>query len=201
MGVDIVFEMAAATTDDEAGVATGWLPGRLSERGRRYARELGRRRRADGLNAIFCSDLAHAVETVQLAFPFRELPVRWDTRLRQCNYGVLNGRPLTEVAERRPRHLDVPFPGGQSYREVVEQARGFLRDLAGAWDGARVLVVAHSANRWALEHLLNGADLADLLRSPDRWQPGWCYRLPSDWDRRQSRPARSQPGHPTDRPG
>ncbi|ROT33203.1 histidine phosphatase family protein [Micromonospora sp. HM5-17] len=200
MGVDIVFETSAVTTDDEAGVATGWLPGTLSERGRRCARELGERR-ADGLNAIFCSDLARAVETVRIAFPNREFPVHWDTRLRQCNYGVLNGAPLTEVADRRLRHLDEPFPGGQSYREVVEQVRGFLRDLAGAWDGARVLVVAHSANRWALEHLLNGADLAELVGAPTEWRPGWSYRLPADWGRRHPRPARAQPGRPADHSG
>ncbi|MEE6259094.1 histidine phosphatase family protein [Plantactinospora sonchi] len=197
MAVDIVYETPAVTTDDEAGIATGWLPGQLSEYGRRAAHELGARRRTNGLNIVFCSDLPRAVETVQIAFPLRELPVHFDTRLRECDYGRLTGAPVSEIAELRLRHLDEPFPGGQSYRQVVEQTIGFLRDLSAAWNGARVLVVAHSANRWALEHLLNGADLADLLRSPDEWQPGWSYRLPSDWRRRNPRPARHQPGRPT----
>jgi broad specificity phosphatase PhoE len=37
------------TTDNEAGVATGWLDGRLSEHGKVLATELGRRRRNDGI--------------------------------------------------------------------------------------------------------------------------------------------------------
>src|SRR6266550_3367149 len=55
--------------DNEAGIATGWLPGPLSERGRRAAAELGERRRADRLTAAFVSDLARAVPTAQIAFP------------------------------------------------------------------------------------------------------------------------------------
>jgi len=37
----VVFETHSITVDNERGVATGWLPGELSERGRDVARELG----------------------------------------------------------------------------------------------------------------------------------------------------------------
>jgi broad specificity phosphatase PhoE len=35
MTVAVVFETHATSTDNEAGIATGWLPGDLSETGRR----------------------------------------------------------------------------------------------------------------------------------------------------------------------
>ena len=53
MSVSIVYETHAISTDNEAGIATGWLPGRLSETGRTGARELGERRRDDGIAAIY----------------------------------------------------------------------------------------------------------------------------------------------------
>ncbi|MFY1691564.1 histidine phosphatase family protein [Plantactinospora sp. WMMB782] len=196
MAVDIVYETHATTTDNEAGLATGWRPGQLSGYGRRGARELGERRRGDGLAAVFCSDLARAVETVEIAFPQRQLPVHRDTRLRECDYGELTGHPVAELAALRARHLDEPFPGGQSYRQVVEQTRDFLRDLSAGWDGFRILVVAHSANRWALEHLLHGRPLADLVAAPFEWRPGWTFRLPSRWGTDRPPPARRQPGQP-----
>jgi len=34
VGIEIVFETHSTTEDNEAGRATGWLPGRLSEQGR-----------------------------------------------------------------------------------------------------------------------------------------------------------------------
>lgn len=77
-------------------------------------------------------------------------------------------------------HVDNPFPGGgQSYRDVVTASRTLLRDLTARYDGRRVLVIAHSANRWALQALLTGADLHDVIASPFRWQPGWEYTVPS----------------------
>ena len=190
MAVELVYETHATTTDNEAGIATGWLPGRLSETGRRNARELGERRRNDGVSGAFVSDLARAVETVEIAFAGSGIPVHRDHRLRECDYGERNGMPVAVLAPERARHLDVPWPGGQSYRDVVAATADFLRDLVAEWDGHRVVVVAHSANPWALQHLLDGVALEDLVTAPFDWQPGWSFTLPSGW----SGPARTVSG-------
>jgi hypothetical protein len=60
---------------------------------------------------------------------------------------------------------------------------GFLDELARDWDRARVVVVGHSATRWALDYLLTGAALHDLVASPFAWPEGWSYALPSGWQR------------------
>jgi broad specificity phosphatase PhoE len=181
MAVEIIYETHSTTTDNEAGLATGWLPGRLSEEGRRQARELGERRRDGGIAAVFVSDLARAVETAEIAFDGSGIPIYRDARLRECNYGTLNGMPVAQLHALRPQHVDEPFPGGQSYRQVVAQTRDFLRSLAVAWEGRRVVVIAHSANRWALDCLLNGSSLEELVRGEFDWREGWHYSLPTDW--------------------
>ncbi|WP_354637718.1 histidine phosphatase family protein [Kitasatospora camelliae] len=179
MAVEIVYETHSTTTDNEARIATGWLPGRLSALGRRQARELGERRRGDGLSAVFTSDLHRAVETAALAFPDGVPEVHRDVRLRECDYGEFNGRPAALVAAQRVRRIDDPFPGGQSYRQVLTSTAEFLRDLAAGRDGQRVLLIAHSANRWALECLLDGTPLEQLLADPPAWRPGWYFTLPT----------------------
>ena len=178
MAVELVYETHSTTEDNEKGIATGWLPGRLSPAGRAQAAELGRRRRNDGLSAVFVSDLARAVETAAIAFSGLATPIRQDKRLRECNYGELNGCPVEMLATMRSLHIERPFPGGQSYRQVVEATESFLKDVKDRWDGARVLVIAHSANRWALQHLLDGARLEDLVEAPLEWQPGWTFIVP-----------------------
>lgn len=180
MAVAIAYETHSTSTDNETGIATGWLPRRLSTAGRRLARELGRRRRDGDLAVIFTSDLARAVETARLAFD-HGMPIVQDARLRECNYGALNGMSVARLAAERAHHIDTPFPGGQSYRQVVAAMGGFLRDLARDWDGRNVLIVAHSANRWALEVLLAGATLETSVDVPFAWQEGWRYTLPADW--------------------
>lgn len=181
MSVEIVYETHSISTDNEAGIATGWLPGRLSAEGRRLAGELGARRRDDGVAAVLVSDLARATETAQLAFGGSGIPVFTDARLRECDYGELNGALVERLARERARHIDEPYPGGQSYRQVVAGMRDFLRELVTGWDGNRVVLIGHSATRWALECLLAGAALEDLVDAPFEWQEGWTYSLPSGW--------------------
>ena len=179
MAVALIFETHAVTTDNEAGIATGWLPGALSPRGRELAMALGERHRGHEVAAVFVSDLARAGQTAELAFGGRGIPIRTDARLRECDYGACNGMPVTQLAAERSRHIDRPWPGGQSYRQVVAQVDDFLRDLAGAWDGKRVIVIGHSATKWALDCLLDGATLEELLDAPFRWQEGWRYQVPT----------------------
>jgi broad specificity phosphatase PhoE len=181
VAVQLVYETHAITTDNEAGVATGWLPGRLSERGRETAAELGLRRHDDGLTAVFVSDLERALETVRIAFEGSTLPVVVDGRLRECNYGRLNGMPRARLDAERGSHVDEPWPDGESYRDVVERTASFLVDVVARCDEGRVLVVAHSANKLALDHLLLGADLRELVERAMDWQPGWEYLVPTEW--------------------
>jgi broad specificity phosphatase PhoE len=173
--LELVYETHSLTTDNENGVATGWLPGELSEAGRGHARRLGERRR--DVDAVFASDLGRAVETAELAFGATGVPVLLDWRLRECDYGELNGAPGETIAAIRLHHIDEPFPGGESYRDVVARTESFLADLRTRWDGRRVCVISHSANRWALQHLLHGEPLADLVGAPFAWQEGWEFRI------------------------
>ena len=62
----------------------------------------------------------------------------------------------------------------------------FLEELARDRDESRVVVVGHSATRWALDHLLGGATLRDVVAALFAWQEGWSYALPAGW--RQPRP-------------
>ena len=175
--IELVYETHSTSTHNEAGIATGWLDGELSELGRQQARALGERRRDDGLAVVFTSDLGRAIETADIAFAGCDLPRREDARLRECNYGELNGRPVAEIDALKPTRIDEPYPGGESYREVVERTRAFLADLLDELDGERVLVIAHAANRWSLQHLLGGVALEELVTAPFDWQEGWEYAL------------------------
>jgi broad specificity phosphatase PhoE len=175
--VELVYETHSTTTDNERGIATGWLDGELSARGRTQARQLGERCRHDGIAAIYSSDLGRAVETARIAFRGSGIPLELDPRLRECDYGELNGMPVELVAAERSARVDEPYPGGESYRQVVERMRSFLEDLIAAHNADRVLAIAHSANRWALDHLLGARPLEELVAETFHWQEGWLYVL------------------------
>jgi broad specificity phosphatase PhoE len=179
MSIQIVFETHSISEDNERGLATGWHHGRLSERGRLLAKELGARRRNDGIQAIFTSDLGRAVETVDLALGDAFIPILHDWRLRECDYGEQNGKLSTaELQRTRRHHVDEAYPRGESWRQAVHRVGRFLQDLPLRWERARVLVVGHAATRWGLEHYLNGVSLEQLMEAEFAWRPGWEYLRP-----------------------
>jgi broad specificity phosphatase PhoE len=176
VAVEIVFETHAITDDNERGFATGWLPGRLSAAGRDGARALGARRRDDGIAALFVSDLWRAVETAQIAFAEQPVPLLLDWRLRECDYGDLNGAEV-ELVHDRPAFLDAPYPNGETWRQAVARVGGMLPDLLTRWDGRRVLMIGHVATRWGLQHYIDGTPLEQLATDDFAWREGWEYTL------------------------
>ncbi len=178
--IAFTFATHSTTLDNERGIATGWLPGTLSHTGRTQARALGTRYRG-AVDVVFSSDLARALETASIAFDGSHIPRLVDWRLRECNYGDLNGHPSDEIQATRLSHLDVRYPGGEGYVDVVLRVASFLRDLVPRWDGARVLVIGHSATRYALDHLLTGVDLSTTIADPGPWRAAWAYELGGAW--------------------
>jgi alpha-ribazole phosphatase/probable phosphoglycerate mutase len=102
-----------------------------------------------------------------------------DWRLREVDYGELNGCRVELVELERPHRVDTPFPGGESYRESARRVAEALDDLRTHHGGQRVLVIGHTATRWALDHLLAGRRLEDVVVRPFDWREGWEYRLES----------------------
>lgn len=174
MAVEVVYETHSISVDNETGHATGWFPGELSAAGREAAAGLGERRRSDGLAAVYTSDLRRAVETAEIAFRDSPLPVLRDPRLRECNYGALNGRPRDEV---HVYDIDERYPEGETWREAVERVREFLGELTRTRDGERILVIGHMSAWYALESVAKGQALEEVFGSRMEWQEGWEYRL------------------------
>jgi broad specificity phosphatase PhoE len=177
VAIEIVFETHSWSEDNERAVATGWLPGRLSERGKSAARELGIRRRDDNIAAVFASDFRRAAETAAIAFDGAAVPLLLDWRLRECDYGDLNGADSALVHGHRAQYLNVAYPGGESWREAVDRVGRFLRDLPSRWQDRRILVIGHVATRFAFERFLRDVPLAHLLEEEFIWGEGWEYQL------------------------
>jgi broad specificity phosphatase PhoE len=173
--VPIIFETHSTSFDNEAGLASGWYDVDLSPLGESQARELGTRYEGVRIDAICASDLRRAWRTVEIAFGADRPYVR-DPRLRECDYGTLTRHPAAAIDGRRLACVDEPFPGGESYADATARVGELLQELRGAHGVGTVLLVGHRATWYALEHLLNGRPLAEVIAAPWQWQPGWWYR-------------------------
>lgn len=177
MAVTLVYETHSTTVDNETGFATGWLPGELSEQGILNAQDLGRRRRDDGVDAVFCSDLRRAVQTANVAFDGTGIPLFLDWRLRETNYGQQNGMPTTTLHAEKASRINEPYPGGESWREAAERTLECLRDIAKRFHGKRVVVIGHAAQRYLLRSIFEAVPLEEAVMAPFEWQEGWEYEF------------------------
>lgn len=173
----IIFETHATSRDNEAGLASGWFDVDLSEAGVRQAIELGERRRGSRLAAVHCSDLRRARRTAELAFAGVPVPILTDPRLRECDYGAFTCAASSVVERMRLERIRDPFPGGESYEKATRRVNTWLDEMRGAAGADPILVIGHRATWYALEHLLTGRPLEEVIAAPWQWRPGWTYAL------------------------
>ncbi len=144
----------------------------LTDTGRRQARQLGEWAARNPVDAIWTSPLTRAVETAEPACRALGLVPHREHELRECDFGVVEGRTLAEFAAEQPDRaaafladpVACPFPDAEDPRAAVARGTEALRRIARAHEGERVLVVAHnSLLRLALCELI-GVPLSEYRR-------------------------------------
>jgi broad specificity phosphatase PhoE len=107
---------------------------------------------ATGLAAVWCSPLNRARETAAPAARAAGLELRIDERLREIDYGRIEGKTMAEAEQLFPEEIrrfkadpaTYPMPGGEDPRQAARRAVSALRDIASAHPHGLVLVVAHN---------------------------------------------------------
>lgn len=177
--IKIIYFVHGTTTDNASKLCSGWKEAMLNDLGKEQALNLGKVSKARGnhFDIMFTSDLKRAVESSDIAFP--DIEKFTDNRLRECNYGVLDGMHKSLVVYEE--HIDNPFPNGESLKEVEIRITSFINYLKENYDNKTVGIVAHRAPQLALEVITKGITWEEAIKNDWRksgdWQPGWIYNI------------------------
>ncbi len=179
--IKITYFVHGTTVDNQNDISSGWSDAPLSELGIQQSKDLREQTKDMHFDVVFCSDLQRAQISAELAWKglYEIIP---DARLRECNYGDLNGGPseIVEPLQEKEMHYK-PFPGGESYEDVKNRVADFLEFLKANYDGKHVALVGHKAPQLSLNVLLKGMTWDEALASDWRktksWKPGWEYQL------------------------
>lgn len=123
MSVKIIYFVHGTTTDNLEHKATGWLPGKLSEKGIQQSLALKEKINMEEIDLVISSDLKRAVDSANNIFKGKK-EILHDKRIRECNYGELDGKDSSLVLYEE--HIDVPFPNGESLKDVEARLRDFV---------------------------------------------------------------------------
>ena len=175
--IEIKYFVHATTVDNIAKRATGWLQGELSEKGIAQAKKLAEVIKDEEFDIVISSDLKRAIDSASINFAGRDIEMKTDARIRECNYGDLDGKDSALV--KYEEHIETPFPNGESMHDVEKRIRDFVEVLKKNYDGKKVAVVAHKAPQLALNVVLNKMTWEEAIENDWRktgdWQPGWKY--------------------------
>ena len=177
MSIQIIYFVHGTTFDNASGKCSGWKQSELTDVGKERAIKLGEIRKDTHFDVIFTSDLVRAIDSANLAFP--NVNKIQDERLRECNYGDLDGKDKSIVVYED--HIETPFPNGESLKNVEKRIEEFIGFLKENYDGKTVGIVAHRAPQLAFEVLTKNISWKEAnkndWRNTKAWQPGWEYTI------------------------
>ena len=181
MSIKITYFVHGTTTDNEKEISSGWKDVELSELGIKQSIALKEQTKDKKFNVVFCADLKRAHDSAKLAWE-GICEITPDTRLRECNYGKLNGASSAIVEPMQEEEcITNRFPEGESYEDVKARIADFLEFLKKNYDEKNIAIVAHKAPQLSLDVLIKGKTwkqaLAEDWRKTKAWKPGWEYEL------------------------
>ena len=168
----------------------------LSDLGRDQAASLGRwfARRGETPEVLLASPYVRARQTAEI---FRanggcdaNEPICIDERLREKEFGILDGLTTAGVASIEPQQAEFRKllgkfyhrpPGGESWCDVIARLRSLLDTTSLHYGGRRVLIVAHQVVVLCLRYVIENLDEAAILAIDAEGDIGNCavteYRL------------------------
>ena len=178
MSVNIIYFVHGTTTDNENNKATGHNQGTLSKLGVSQVTDLRKKVDYDEIDLVICSDLQRAIDSANILF-INKKEIIQDRRIRECNYGDLNGKDKFLVKDKE--HIDNPYPNGESMKDVEKRIREFCTYLLENYEGKTIALVAHKAPQLALEVITKNITWDEAIKNDWRktgnWQPGWRYEI------------------------
>lgn len=173
----ITYFVHGTSLDNDAHISSGWNDCSLSKRGIEETKIAASRLLAKSFDIVICSDLLRARQSADILFP--NTKIIYDSRLRECNYGVFNGTEHKNI--NYIDHINEPFLKGESLKDVENRIRNLINEIKVKYPNKRIALVSHRAPQLAFEVITNHRSWLETIENDWRligsWQLGWVYDL------------------------
>ena len=130
-------------------------------------------KKCSGWKQVELNDLGRAIESTNIAFP--NVPKIQDKRLRECNYGDLDGEDKNLIVYEK--HVNEPFPNGESFKDVEKRIKSLIDDILKDYKGKTIGIVAHRAPQLAFEVITKNISWEEANKNDWRKTGGWEYNI------------------------
>ncbi len=158
---------------DVSGLVASYSEGEkiaLTAKGRAAIEATAKKLAKEKASAIYASPLARTEESAELISAATGLAIQTDFRLREIDFGVMNGKTEEEFHAAFPfsanRWQDKP-EGGENFSDVRKRMISFMREIDAKHRGETVIVVSHGDPIFIADCTLN--------RVPGKEQAAYRY--------------------------
>lgn len=118
------------------------------------------------IDFIFSSDLLRAKETALIISEKTGREVIFDKRLREVNFGILNGKDSATYHNTLPTYeakFNIGPEGGENLRDLRKRLFSFVTDLESKYQNKKILIISHEYCLWLLFSILKGLDYEETV--------------------------------------
>jgi len=121
-------------------------PSHLTEKGKKEIQKIAQILKKENIGLIISSDLTRTKETAEIISQALKIKIIYDSRLRETNVGIYNGRPVEEY-QKLFENLDQRYlkaaEGGENLTAVRKRMLEALKDAANKYPQQNILIVSH----------------------------------------------------------
>ena len=155
----IYFVRHGETISNKNNTTTGWVDSPLNNDGIKQARKTALEMPLD-FSEIYCSDLIRCKQTAEIINQKLNLPIIYDARLRERNFGSLGGKSWDEISSEmkeidKLQKYDYRQYGGESVEDVKKRLFDFIDEIRHNKKDKKILIVTHGGIIRMLHNLLN----------------------------------------------
>ena len=163
----IIIARHGETESNSLGIIQGQLPGKLTEKGIRQAKKIGKFLEKEKIDIILTSRLRRAYDTAKLISGYVKAPLKVEENLKERNFGVFQGkgrekffaweRSLKEPWKNKPEN-------GESFEDLYNREKEVIGIILSRYKDKNVLIVTHGDVSRMLIGILEGKNVIGSCR-------------------------------------
>jgi alpha-ribazole phosphatase/probable phosphoglycerate mutase len=158
----IDFVRHGQTEHNKNGFITGQIDAPLSEEGVEQVKKI-LLEISNGYEELYSSDLVRCKQTVEILNQKLNLIIKYDSRLRERDFGSLAGKKFSEIdttgqmkEKEKNQQYDYRLYGGESFQDVKKRVFDFIEDIKNSPKDKKILVVTSAGIIRLLQYTKNG---------------------------------------------
>jgi len=151
------------TKENQLGLIIGQNSGHLSDAGKQSLVNLKKRTDLLHIDVVYSSDLKRCVDSAKLLFADRKIDIKLEPRLREINFGDLQGKPFSVVQGDYLYDLSMKFPNGESNEEFIKRTINAVNDIAKSEPGKDIVIICHSGTISIIQAAVKNKKFIDEL--------------------------------------